>query len=389
MTVSSLSKIAADCAASPELAPLAQHLREAASEAVRQHDVVFPRPHSTTLATLPPPPVAACAQDFNLAEILTRGARTSEERDLFATLTLLGWAGHWPTEPSELVRLARELTWLEANSGLFCLSAALTVLDIEHQRALAAGLVDLLASESESRASRELARAWLLSHPDPQVAELAKNLQEEEPKSGGNDSWQTGNGRPSALTGELGPTPRGALMTALLALTLLLFVARSVRAVGRLTLGYRHPVSLWLSDQGLEIHERRELLGRVLGERRRLVPLGALRSVVREVRYARAGLYAGFVALTLGSFVGVRLFVDGLRVPGTSAPLLGLGLLLVMLGLGIDYALTSLSDTLRRRCRLVVTPRRGRALGVQGIDPGRADEMLHQLALRLGTPPAQ
>jgi len=57
-----------------------------------------------------------------------------------------------------------------------------------------------------------------------------------------------------------------------------------------------------------------------------------IKHLSREVRFARAGTYAGLAALGLGSVLGIRLFVDGLRVPGFSGPLLLLGLLIVIGG---------------------------------------------------------
>jgi hypothetical protein len=82
----------------------------------------------------------------------------------------------------------------------------------------------------------------------------------------------------------------------------------------------------------------------------------------------------------LGSYLGLGLLVDGVRVPGGSPPLLGLGFLVIALGIGIDFALTSLSDSVRGRCRLVIEPRKGRRLCIGNLQPADADRMLALLA---------
>jgi hypothetical protein len=181
---------------------------------------------------------------------------------------------------------------------------------------------------------------------------------------------------PPTLAGELAPAPRGPVATALLALTGILLVVHLVRLIGRYALAYKHPAKVRLTERGLEVEHRREMLGRLLSDRQALVPLDNLARVTREVRYPRLGMYAGLFALILGSYLGLGLLVDGVRVPGGSLPLLGLGFLVIALGIGIDFALTSLSDSVRGRCRLVVEPRKGRRLCVAALDPASADRML-------------
>jgi hypothetical protein len=98
------------------------------------------------------------------------------------------------------------------------------------------------------------------------------------------------------------------------------------------------------------------------------------------VRYARLGLYAGLLALVLGTYFGMGLFVDGVRVPGGSLSLLGMAVLLMVLGLGADFVLSGASDNARGKCRLVVEPRKGRRLCIGALDPRRADQMLASIA---------
>ncbi|MGC4065805.1 MAG: hypothetical protein QM784_14380 [Polyangiaceae bacterium] len=181
------------------------------------------------------------------------------------------------------------------------------------------------------------------------------------------------------LRGDLGPKPRGPASTALLAMTALLFVMRAARSLGRYALGFRSPASLALSEQGLVLSSRMEFLGRVLHERTQLVPLGEIRQMVREVRYPRLGLYAGLSALTLGTVIGARLFVDGLRVAGFSFAMMAWGALLVLLGIGLDLLLAGFSDSVHGKCRLIVSTRKSGAFALGSLEPAEVDALLAAL----------
>jgi hypothetical protein len=185
------------------------------------------------------------------------------------------------------------------------------------------------------------------------------------------------------LKGELSPPPRGALGTALITLSGLALVRASLRLCGRFALAYRHPAELRLSDRGLEISHRTELLGRVLFDSETLIPLSNLSSITREVRFARLGLYAGLLALVAGTYVGMGLLIDGMRVPGGSPSLLGFGLAAIALGIGLDYVLAVVLDAVRKTCRVVVIPHHGRPLCVEGLDPAAADRALVRVATSL------
>jgi hypothetical protein len=163
-------------------------------------------------------------------------------------------------------------------------------------------------------------------------------------------------------------------------------VVRGLRALGRTVFGYRRPANLRLSTRGLELDQRTELLGRVLRQRSLLVPLGQIARITREVRYARASLYAGLVALVLGSYFGTGMLVDGLRVPGTSPPLLGLSVLLIAAGLVLDFGLSAWSDSSASTCRVVVVPRAGRAWCIARVDVQRADAILASVARQASLP---
>jgi hypothetical protein len=95
------------------------------------------------------------------------------------------------------------------------------------------------------------------------------------------------------------------------------------------------------------------------------------------------GLYAGLTALTLGTLIGTRVFVDGLRVAGLSFTMMAWGALLVILGLGLDLMLSGLSDGVRGQCRVVVRTRRSGAFSLGSLNPNEVDRLLSQLSAQL------
>jgi hypothetical protein len=176
------------------------------------------------------------------------------------------------------------------------------------------------------------------------------------------------------LDAQLVATPRGPIVTTLLALTGILFVLRGGAAVARLALAYRTPTQVSLSPARVRVTTRVEMLGRTLRERELVIGRDALVRVVREVRYPRASFYAGLLALAAGSYVGVRAFVDGVRAASPS--LLVVGLTVVALGVLADFVLGSLLPGSRGRCRLAFVPRTGPAIWLGDVDARRADEVL-------------
>jgi hypothetical protein len=150
--------------------------------------------------------------------------------------------------------------------------------------------------------------------------------------------------------------------------------------IARFALAYRRPATLRIGPEGLELKHRIELMGRVLRDRATLVPLSNLSRVTREVRFARVGLYAGLCALVVGTYFGVGLIVDGVRVPGGSPPLLGMAVTCIIVGLGLDFLLSTAADSARGKCRIVIVPQTGQHLCVGSLDPVSADAMLTSIA---------
>jgi hypothetical protein len=182
---------------------------------------------------------------------------------------------------------------------------------------------------------------------------------------------------PSSLAGELVPPPHGPIALTLLAITGILALTHIARLLGRLVLRYRSPAELRVSSKGVTIVSKSELLGRTLREREHHIPIEALSRATREVRYPRLPMYAGLLALGIGSYVGVSLFVDGARAG--SPELLGMGAIFVVVGIALDYVLGTLASSARGRCRVVIVPRKGRAFAVAHVDPALADASLKRL----------
>jgi len=216
-------------------------------------------------------------------------------------------------------------------------------------------------SVSESPRARKVATDLAARLHDPTLARLLAGAAEAP-------------SREVRLEGEAVAAPRGPVVTALLAVTGLLFVMHALRLVGRFALGYRTPTEVSLTDAGVRVRTRTEMLGRTLREREHVIVRSGLVRIVREVRFPRAGFYAGLLALALGSYVGVRAFVDGVRAASPS--LLLTGLVVVVVGIGIDFVLGSLLPGVQGRVRIAFVPRTGKVLCVADIDATRADDAL-------------
>jgi hypothetical protein len=163
-------------------------------------------------------------------------------------------------------------------------------------------------------------------------------------------------------------------VTVLLAVTGALFALHAARLFARVALAYRVPAEVSLSESGVRVKTRTEMLGRTVREREHVVLRTGLVRVVRDVRFPRAAFYAGLLALAFGSYVGVRAFVDGVR--SASPSLLVVGLLVILFGVGVDFVLGTLIPGVRGQCRISFVPRSGPTLSIGNVDARRADAAL-------------
>lgn len=185
---------------------------------------------------------------------------------------------------------------------------------------------------------------------------------------------------PTSLSGEIAPRPRGPVATFFLGLIGWLLLSHAARLVGRFALQYRRPAEVTITPQGVRVRSKTTLLGKTVRETETLIPVDGLARATREVRFPRLGTYAGLAALAIGSYVGVSWFIDGIRTASFS--LATVGLLVVIAGVALDFALVSFLPGRKGQCRLVLVPRKGAATCVGWVDAAEADALLKGLSKR-------
>ncbi len=387
-TTPDFAKLAEELGAHPAVEAMAQAVRKAATQAATARETRFPlAPHPELEAPEQEEPGDAWATPWgNAWEVLKTGAKSAEHVALVRALFALGLREEFPSAPESELSAAATVCWLAAHTTCDAFEpldsaleegakafwqAVAQLIEDPTASAIQLGRTEALVAavglgEAKSDAARETARTLAKRLDDPVLSSVLER--------------RTPPAESKELSGELSPTPRGPVLTAVLAFTLVLAIVHTGRLIGRYVFAYKRPAKVLLSQRGLEVTYHTELLGKVLRERATLVPLSNLASVTREVRFARLGMYAGLVALVLGSYLGMGLFVDGVRVPGGSLTLIGLALGLVLLGLLIDFGLSSLSDSVKGTCRIVVVPRKGPAVCIGALSSSDADAVLNTIA---------
>ena len=280
--------------------------------------------------------------------------------------------------------MAAKLAWLGAHAGIDAYES-LDAAAGEHASALWNATADLLAEHDTSgggfgRADAIVASAALAATQNETAQErrvaLASSIRI--PMLA---RLLSRTGTPSSLlAGELSAPPRGPVATFVLGLFGWLLVSHVARLFGRFALQYRRPAEVSITAEGVKVRSTTKLLGKVVRESETLIPLDGLARATREVRFPRLGTYAGLVALAVGSFIGVSWFIDGIRSASFSLAIVGL--LVVLAGVALDFALVSLLPGRKGRCRLVFVPRRGSATCVGWVDAAQADLLLKGLAPR-------
>jgi hypothetical protein len=325
----------------------------------------------------------------NALDVLQRGPEDEAERALaraIAAHALLGGAVE-----SDAERLSSDILWLAAHTPFDATEL------IDHVSGQAAGpLWSAIADQVQrmdagegpvlGRGEALVAAAALAASNNREVAARAGMLATEVRDAKlarvlGAPAAHVEDEGAESLRGEMGPAPRGPLLTIVLALSGILVATYAARLFGRFAFAYRKPAEVSIAgDGGIRVRWRTELLGRTLREREMLVPRVSLARATREVRYPGLLLYAGLLALSVGSYLGVVAFVDGVRAASPS--LLGTGLAVTCLGLAIDFALSSIAPSAGGKCRLLFVSRDGRTLCVGGIETARADALLARLSRR-------
>jgi len=315
----------------------------------------------------------------NAWTVLERGPTTADERALVRALWAHALAEARPASPSDEDELVAQVTWLAAFTpfdATLLLDRALGDSADRFWPALAERLRRLDAGELEAPCRSEaLAAAVALRSSSSSVAQreagrLAPRLRD--PALAG--LLAARDDATCELRGELAAAPRHPALTVAMAVTGLLFVSAVLRVTGRLALAYRRPADVTVTPTSVRVRARTLALGRTLREREILLTRQGLARAVREVRYARATFYAGLLSLGVGSLVGVRIFVDGVRAASPS--LLFVGLLIVTLGISLDFLLGALGAGVEGTCRVVLVGRDGTAVCVRDVDGAQADRAL-------------
>jgi hypothetical protein len=314
----------------------------------------------------------------NVVSVLERGVETPTEALLIGALLALS-AREVPESEAVEQRFAAHAAWLAGHTpcdALLALDAAAGDREELWRAVSRVAVVPADIAPDFGRTEALLAAAALGSSHSAAAAPVRSRALERAKDPAVRALLAAGGVAREPLEGELVPAPFGTLSTIVLTLTLALGVVQLWRLGARYAFGYRRPAAFSLTERGLELTYRVELLGKVLSERTELVPLANLSRVIREVDYARAGVYAGLGALVLGTYFGMGLFVDALRVPGGSGSLLAMAVALMVMGLAVDFALSSGLDGLRGRCKLLIERRKGPVICLGAIDVDQADAML-------------
>jgi hypothetical protein len=392
MELDSASEVVDKLREAPDTPALSALVRRVAlaSATIRRPDLAssFHAPAAESLATIQAAgitPEQAKTAFGNPLTALSEGPEGPAERQLLGALLALGVAEELPEGEQERDVLAADLVWLATHTtidALAFLDAALKERAAGMWEAVAHVARDPVAVAAAFGRAEALIAAAAIAASKSEIAHRARLHLSHAATDTGVRALATGAVTANAerLEGELSLPPFGPVITALLTVTLLLFVLQVGRVLLRFVLAFKRPASISIGPNGLELNQRTELLGKVLRERSIVVPLGSLVKITRETRYARLGMYVGLVALVLGSYFGMGLLVDAVRVPGGSASLFGLAVLMMIIGLALDFTFANAADTARGKCRMLVVPQRGRTLCLGSLDPARADAMLATIA---------
>jgi hypothetical protein len=317
----------------------------------------------------------------NLLTVLERGPEDDAERALAAALWAHSLAEAPPKGRDDEDQTATDILWLATNTpfdALGLLDRALgdaagdlwdaiadRIRRVDQRRLPTLGRGEALVgahalASSTSKVATKQASALASEVRDPSLARaLVVPIVRSEPTS---------------LKGELAPAPRGPVVTTLLGLSGILFAMHAVSLFMRVALAFRRPAEIVMSDEGVRVKWRTEILGRTLKDRDVVIKREALARATREVRYPRAVFYAALLALAAGSYVGMAFLVDGIRAASPS--LLVSGFAIATVGIALDFAFASIAPGSAGRCRVVFMPRRGAQVCVAGVDAKRADVAL-------------
>ena len=332
--------------------------------------------------------VAAETSHGNVLRALKKGqSATAPERALLGALLARGVALSPPADEKACERVALGLAHVAAHTaadGLASLDAALGAKASDVWKEAAQLIERHQASPSAllPRPSEIVLAAALGASLDPSAKDaraslhgalrdplLLTLLERAEERSAA---------EPLVLSAEVVRRPRSPLVLLLLTVTLILPAVALLSLLGRYAFHMRRPAELRISGDGVTVDSRMQLFGKTLRETKLFIPRAGLARIAREVRYPRLATYAGIATLLVGSYVGVRLVIDGARA---GAPeFLGIGVAVLVVALAVDYGLARIPGGSKGHCQLLFQARKGHAISLAVTDPALADRALSLIA---------
>lgn len=155
-----------------------------------------------------------------------------------------------------------------------------------------------------------------------------------------------------------------------MAVTGLLLFAGLGKLLARYVLGYRRAGEISLTDDGVTYAEQTRLAGREIRNRTEVIKRDDVLSVEIEQRYPFLWTIVGMACLCLGVLLGIIWIMDG--VQGEFVPWILSGVGVLLLGVLLDLALTTINASLPGTVVLALHLPGDRVVRLLGVDPAKA-----------------
>ncbi len=348
------------------------------------------------------PETDGTVDDFDVLKALRRAEPpVAKGRSIIGHLLAEGVLATDLDTADDAKRAATALSWLASETWLDGLSALPGLRDEASDEALArlrAGLRDVVASTDQAGAPRgrgaALAAALILTQlqdtaalatvEDPLVRALVSRPSAATEASVEEAPVDVPAGSTGAVKGELVPTPMHPVWLFLSCVTGFILLRWLWRFVYRMLLRARRPAAFSLEASGVKVTSDLQLLGKPMRKAEVVIPFDNLARAEREVRYPRLAVYAGLFMLAVGTFAGASIFTDGAR--SGSPSLMAIGAVVFGVGVVLDVLLNVFVPARQGKHRLLLVPRKGRALAIAVEDEKAADRLLQQLGRTVQPP---
>lgn len=324
----------------------------------------------------------------NVLEILERGPESDVDHALVAALAVSHWVDLPGARRAEVMDAWTDRAlWLETQTRYPVFAFVDRLLEAHAADAYWEKVGErLLAARADTPAEAARAAAWCAALRGSSSSESARILAKvgEEASSGVVRQMAapgaSGGAGALSVQGRAGHAPPGGARGVLRLISgwaLLEWLWRALAFVA----SARRDVTLQLGDAGVEVLASTRLLGREVRKARTSYPLRSVLSASREVRYPRAHLLVGAVALGASLLVGGLWVAEGVRTGETYLLMAGGGL--VLLGALLDLGLGVLPFGRRGRVALRLDAGGGHRVALVGADEARVDAFLRELERRL------